>query len=93
MSQVDVGGASSRGEPLENMVYQGTVLGPLLWNAMYEDSQKPMAAHKFTEVVYADDLNGYRIFPRNNSQQNALGEHGQLPEGTAQLGHCESSNV
>ena len=46
-----------------NMVYQGTVLGPPLWNTHYADSAVAVAAAAFEELVYADDLNAYRPFP------------------------------
>ena len=36
------------------MVFQGTVLGPSLWNVMYEDTRIPMNQQRYTEVVYAD---------------------------------------
>ena len=40
---------------LEDMVFQGTVLGPL-WNAFFEDARIPINACGFNEVVYADHL-------------------------------------
>jgi len=48
---------------LMNMVYQGTVTGPTLWNLFFEDSRHAINETFFTEIVYADDLNAYRIFP------------------------------
>jgi hypothetical protein len=44
------------------MVFQGTVLGPPLWNSFYEDARHAVNEWFFSEVVYADDLNAYRIF-------------------------------
>ena len=45
------------------MVYQGTVLGPWLWNIFYEDVKAACAAAGFTETVFADDLNSYQLVP------------------------------
>jgi len=60
---VVVGGATSDATPLINMVYQGTVIGPDLWNLFFEDSRRPINDCFYTEIVYADDLNAYRVFP------------------------------
>ena len=60
-----MGGAFSAGEELANMVLQGIVLGPMLWNIMYEDARRPLTECNFTELVYADDLNGWKEFGRN----------------------------
>ena len=46
------------------MVFQGTVSGPMLWNLFFEDARHAINDCFFTEVVYADDLNAYRIFPK-----------------------------
>ena len=62
-AEVVVGGASSVMMALMNMVYQGTVTGPILWNVFFEDARHAINEYLFTEVVYADDLNAYRIFP------------------------------
>ena len=38
-ASVVVGGDASAVEPLTNYVFQGTVLGPALWNLFYEDAR------------------------------------------------------
>ena len=48
---------------LMNMVFQGTVTGPDLWNLFFEDARQPIIECFFKEVIYADDLNAYREFP------------------------------
>ena len=45
-----------------NMVFQGTVLGPTLWNFFYEDARRATHEAGFVEIVYAVDLNGFREF-------------------------------
>ena len=47
---------------ISNMVYQGTVLGPPLWNIFYEDAAVAIHIHDFCEIVFADDLNAYKTF-------------------------------
>ena len=47
---------------LRDMVVQGTVLGPTLWNLFFEDARTALNEWFFEEAVYADDLNAYRVF-------------------------------
>jgi hypothetical protein len=42
-AHVVVGGKQSDAFAMNNMVYQGTVLGPILWNVFYEDARKAVA--------------------------------------------------
>ena len=58
-------GSFSEEFKLQNMVYQGTVLGPSLWNAFFEDARNAINITKFIEIVFADDLNAYRHYGRN----------------------------
>ena len=74
VAQVIVGGKRSAERVLKNMVYQGTVLGPGLWNLMYEDARWAIQACGFTEVVYADDLNSWRAFATRTCNAALLGE-------------------
>ena len=59
-ARVIVQGKHSAPVRMENMIYQGTVLGPPLWNAFYSDSCMAVRATGFEEIVYADDLNAIR---------------------------------
>ena len=61
-SVVLVGGQASRERTLSNMVYQGTVWGPPLWNSFFEDARKAVASNEFSETAYADDLIAFRGF-------------------------------
>ena len=47
---------------MSNMVYQGTVFGPSLWNEFYSDARDPIANIGFQEVVFADDFNAFQLF-------------------------------
>ena len=46
-----------------NMIYQGTVWGPWLWNIFYEDVKLAMQICEFRGIVFAYDMNAYRAFP------------------------------
>ena len=56
VSQVVMGGARSPEEKLADSVFQGTVLGPVLWNLFYEDARQAANRLKFLESVFADDF-------------------------------------
>lgn len=60
---VAVGGSLSNRMTLSNMVYQGTVWGPTLWNAFFGDSFMAIRSAGFSAIIYADDLNACREFP------------------------------
>jgi hypothetical protein len=59
-SQVVLGGAASFAEALVNSVFQGTVLGPPLWNVFFADARRALLKHGFSETVFADDLNAWK---------------------------------
>ena len=71
-AKVVVGGRCSDELLLRDMVFQGTVWGPLLWNVFYEDAVKPVRDSNFTEVMYADDLNAFAEVPATTSNTEAL---------------------
>ena len=59
------------------MVYQGTVLGPPLWNCYFADARLVAEAEGFQDTFFADDLNLYKAFPSNTAGHavyNALGQ-------------------
>jgi len=61
-ARVAVGGKFSRDMNINNMVYQGTVLGPPLWNVFYADAAVAVNSVEFLEIVFADDLNCFKDF-------------------------------
>jgi hypothetical protein len=71
-AKVVVGGEASAGVTLSNMVFQGTVLGPPLWNVFYEDARHAIHEMSFEESVFADDLNAYRVFPATTPNPKVL---------------------
>ena len=62
VARVVVGGQRSDPMILQDMIYQGTVWGPWLWNIFYEDARLALHFASFLEVVFADDLNAFRPF-------------------------------
>eukprot|EP00973_Karenia_brevis_P079259 10997662-Karenia_brevis.AAC.1 len=56
------------------MVFQGTVLGPPLWNTYYSDASAAIRAQSFDEAVFADDLNCFRTYARVCSNENIFAD-------------------
>ena len=71
-----LGGKFSELEALVDSVFQGTVLGPPLWNVFYADSRRPLESCGYTETAFADDLNCWKAFARCPPDP---GVHGPLP--------------
>ena len=61
-AHVIVGGELSEETRLADMVFQGTVLGPVLWNPFYGDSARAIRSCNFGEITFADDLNSFKPF-------------------------------
>ena len=70
LSQVVLGGAASLAELLADSVFQGTVLGPPLWNAFFGDSRQALAKGHFAETVFADDLNCWKAYKLERDSAN-----------------------
>ena len=71
-AKVAVNGQFSEEMLLMNMVFQGAVWGPTLWNVFYEDAAQPVKESGFTEVVFADDLNAFAEVPKEKTNEEAL---------------------
>ena len=61
-ARVAVWGKFSGAMNIHNMVYQGTVLGPPLWNVYYADAAVAVNLIGFMDIVFADDLNCFKYF-------------------------------
>ena len=48
---------------LSNMVFQGTVLGPTLWNSFFSDIAFAASSGGGEGRLFADDLNVFKKFP------------------------------
>jgi len=62
--RVVVQGASSDEIVLDDSVFQGTVLGPCLWNTFFADVSVPARSSGGKEAMFADDLNVFQLFDR-----------------------------
>ena len=65
-ARVVVSGKCSDPMSLHEMVFQGTVLGPSLWNTFFCDSGDYFADKGYVQAVYADGLNAFREFDGND---------------------------
>ena len=64
-----VGGAQSKEFVLENTVFQGTVLGPGLWNAFFKDVCPAAESTGGLESKFADDLTVTKVFAKDTSNE------------------------
>ena len=71
---VVVGGQGSDLPWLRDQVFQGTVWGPILWSLFYEDSREAVQKNGFEELVFADDLNAFKVFDYDVKQDSVEGE-------------------
>ena len=62
IGQVAVEGELSDDLQIANSVFQGTFLGPDLWNLFFEDVSQPAAATGGEDSKFADDLNVFKQF-------------------------------
>lgn len=67
-SKVVVDGSASSGSPLTDSVFQGTVLGPQLWNQHFSDANVAVRKRGFLETVYADDMNAFKRIRRGTAE-------------------------
>ena len=70
---VCVGGKRSSPISLADQVFQGTVLGPPLWNVFFKDVISSIIA-PMTGKAFADDLNVFRKFDRHADKDHILSE-------------------
>ena len=57
-----VDGTVSNPFEISNIVFQGTVLGPPLWNLFFADVVVPAGSKGGDAAVFADDLNVFQLF-------------------------------
>ena len=78
-ANVVLGGGLSRDMVMRDMVYQGTVLGPCLWNIFCHDARGVLQDLGFTDVTYADNLNAFKCFPSGTPSRSVLHSLGEAP--------------
>ena len=62
---VIVAGKKSLEMRLKDMVFQGTVWGPPLWNTYFGDCICAIQGCGFEVVIFADDCNAFKVYPRS----------------------------
>jgi len=72
VGKVCLQGASSEEFLMENMIFQGTIWGAFLWNSYFCDSTLVTRQCGFEEIIYADDLNAFRKFQNDVSNDYIL---------------------
>ena len=87
---VIVNGRKSSPMLLRNMVYQGTVWGPSLWNVFFADCVCAIRIDGFEAIVYADDCNAFKRYPRNLSNALILEDLGQCQQHLHAWGRANS---
>ena len=53
-------------------VFQGTVLGPPLWNYFYADARFSVRNHGFIETAFADDCNCLTSLDKDVTEEDAI---------------------
>ena len=77
-SEILVNGSKSEEFILENTIFQGTVLGPRLWNVFFQDVS--VAPPKdFKETKFADDLNCFKEFKESVSDPDVQKQLSECP--------------
>ena len=64
IGKVIVEGVESIAFQLQNTIFQGTVLGPSLWNVFFADVQPAASSTGGKPAMFADDLNVFQTFDR-----------------------------
>ena len=57
---------------LSDMVFQGTVWGPPFWNCYFEDARVPIIISGFQEIIFVDDLNGFKSYTKEVSKPEIM---------------------
>ena len=75
-ASVLVGGAASKLYAMANQVFQGTVLGPPLWNVFFADIRFEIIENGASEVKFADDLTAFKEYSKTDSTESILEDLG-----------------
>ena len=79
-ASVVIGGATSKQFLIMDMVFQGTVLGPQLWNLFFEDAKRSINECLYEKIIYANHLNAYTVVPASTSDAKAIESLGKVQE-------------
>ena len=87
-AQVCVGGEKSDTFTLNNMIFQGTVLGPLMWILFSLDLPEHVSQEikETCSYLFADDYTAEKVFPPETTQEDILNEMKKIQEKAHQWG-------
>ena len=90
---VAVDGSLSLEFVLQNMIFQGTVLGPWLWNVYFADVHEAAARNGACERKFADDLSVSKDYARTVANEEVVGEIASFTKGHPCVGCQKSSHL
>ena len=91
--QVLVQGAYSDPYEISNTVFQGTVLGPPLWNTFFSDVALPARTNGGHEAMFADDLNVFQRFSKSTPLDECKEAMAKCKESIHKWGGNEQNNL
>ena len=77
-ASVVLGGETSSSFRIKDMLFQGTVLGPQLWDLFFEDAASAINECLYEEIIFADDLNAYKVVSSLTSVDSAMESLGNV---------------
>ena len=87
--RVVVQGASSDDFVFDEMLFQGTVLGPCLWNTFFAGVGIPARSTGGQEAMFADDLNMFQAFGLSTPLPDVISQLTTCKQRVHKLGGCE----
>ena len=79
-AHIVLNGHSSSDFFITDMVFQGTVMGPILWMIFFSDISVCTSLYGDSENIFADDLSCFRAFDKVTSNNEILTELGQTQD-------------
>ena len=79
-ASVVVNGACSAPVGLSNSIFQGTSLGPRLWNIFCADLVPHVLRHHFVPLMFADDISCFKCFPAHAHDDQMQNEVAHVSE-------------
>ena len=83
-----VGGESSAELELKNTVFQGTVLGPSLWNTFFKDVRTAAESTGGRESKFADDLSVTKEYNKSTKNEEVLADLQRCQQNVHQWGEA-----
>ncbi len=87
---VIVNGKQSTPMELRNMVFQGTVWGPCLWNIFFSDCICALTVGGFEAIIYADDCNAFRRYAKQCPNETVFDDLAECQQNLHAWGRANS---